>query len=189
MEHHHMEGHRGHQGHGGRYFGRGHIQYALLEILSEREMHGYQIMKELETRSAGMYIPSPGSIYPTLQMLEDQDFVQIVEVNGKKVYHITEAGRIYLRKKIDRQVAHHNSDKPYSFFQHDVPEDHLRISKSELLALIEQADAVAQNDPVKKIRMHKFYRHGVAKLRSIIDNSDGQGLSNIDGRSGGDASE
>ena len=79
-----------------RFFGRGDLKFALLELLVERPMHGYEMMKELQERSGGMYSASPGSVYPTLQMLEDRDFVTVSETDGKKVYTITDAGRAFL---------------------------------------------------------------------------------------------
>lgn len=81
---------------GGRFFGRGDMKYALLWLLQERPMHGYEMIKALEERSGGFYSPSPGSIYPTLQMLEEGGFVTSSEVEGKKVYTITDAGRALL---------------------------------------------------------------------------------------------
>ena len=77
-------------------FGRGDLKYALLALLQEQPMHGYEMMKALEERTRGMYAPSPGSVYPTLQMLEDRGFVTASEADGKKVYTITEAGRAFL---------------------------------------------------------------------------------------------
>ena len=79
-----------------RFFGRGDLKFALLELLIERPMHGYEMMKELQERSGGMYTASPGSVYPTLQMLEDRDFVTVSETEGKKVYTITDTGRAFL---------------------------------------------------------------------------------------------
>src|SRR6266852_3133281 len=76
-------------GEGGRFFGRGDVKFALLELLRERPMHGYEMMKALEEKSGGFYRPSPGSVYPTLQMLEDGGLVTSNEVEGKKVYSIT----------------------------------------------------------------------------------------------------
>ena len=81
---------------GGRFFGRGDMKYALLWLVQERPMHGYEMIKALEQRSGGFYSPSPGSIYPTLQMLEEGGFVTGSEVEGKKVYTITDAGRTLL---------------------------------------------------------------------------------------------
>ncbi|MEO7911254.1 MAG: PadR family transcriptional regulator [Roseiflexaceae bacterium] len=79
-----------------RFFGRGDLKFALLELLLERPMHGYEMMKELQERSGGMYTASAGSVYPTLQMLEDRDFVTVSEADGKKVHTITDAGRAFL---------------------------------------------------------------------------------------------
>ena len=59
-------------------------------------MHGYEMMKALQERSGGMYTASAGSVYPTLQMLEDRDFVTVSEADGKKVHTITDAGRAFL---------------------------------------------------------------------------------------------
>src|SRR5579872_5696222 len=69
---------------GGRFFGRGDMKFALLWLVQERPMHGYEMIKALEERSGGLYSPSPGSIYPTLQMLEEGGFVTGKEVEGKK---------------------------------------------------------------------------------------------------------
>jgi DNA-binding PadR family transcriptional regulator len=89
-------------GSGKRYFGRGSVKYALLELLEQENMHGYQMMKALEEQSGGTYKPSAGSIYPTLQMLRDQGFVEAAKEDGKKVFHITDAGRDYLREELAR---------------------------------------------------------------------------------------
>lgn len=94
-------------GEGGRFFGRGDMKFALLELLQERPMHGYEMMKALEEKSGGFYTPSPGSIYPTLQMLEEGGYVTGNEVEGKKVYSITDAGRAMLdeRQRNEEGVA------------------------------------------------------------------------------------
>lgn len=86
-------------GEGGRFFGRGDMKFALLQLLQERPMHGYEMMKALEEKSGGFYTPSPGSVYPTLQMLEDRGFVTSNEVDGKKVYSITDSGRSLLTER------------------------------------------------------------------------------------------
>jgi DNA-binding PadR family transcriptional regulator len=70
---------------------RGDMKFLLLEVLKEAPRHGYEIISELEQRFRG-YRPSPGSVYPTLQMLEEGGFVTGQEVDGKKVYTITQAG-------------------------------------------------------------------------------------------------
>ena len=73
--------------------GRGDIRTAILVALTEEPMHGYQIMKELGERSGGVWRPSPGSVYPTLQMLSDEDLVRSEPEGGKNVFHLTDSGR------------------------------------------------------------------------------------------------
>src|SRR5437764_6232636 len=98
--HHGPFGHGGPEGPGrGRFFGRGDMKFALLSLLQERPMHGYEMMKALEEKSGGFYSPSAGSIYPTLQMLEDRGLVTAQEAEGKKVYSITDAGRALLTEQ------------------------------------------------------------------------------------------
>lgn len=77
-------------------FERGDMRYVMLSLLGERPMHGYEIIRELERRFEGRYTPSPGSIYPTLQLLEDMGYVSSRQEDGKRVYMITEAGRSHL---------------------------------------------------------------------------------------------
>lgn len=75
---------------------RGDLKYVILGLLADEPMHGYEVIRRLEEESAGLYSPSPGSVYPTLQMLEDEGYVVSEPVDGKKVYRITEAGRAFL---------------------------------------------------------------------------------------------
>lgn len=72
---------------------RGDVRLAILYLLAEEPMHGYQIMSELSDRTDGIWQPSPGSIYPTLNQLEDEDLVRAEEHEGKKVYALTDEGR------------------------------------------------------------------------------------------------
>ena len=87
------------RGGGERFFGRGDLKYVILELLKEQPRHGYDIIRALEERARGMYRPSPGSVYPTLQMLEDLGYVTSTQQEGKKVYSITDEGRRYLAEQ------------------------------------------------------------------------------------------
>ncbi len=83
---------------------KGDVRAAVLTLLAERPMHGYQIIQEIEERRDGSWKPSPGSVYPTLQMLEDLGYVTASQQEGKKVYAITDEGRKYLdenRRSVD----------------------------------------------------------------------------------------
>jgi DNA-binding PadR family transcriptional regulator len=78
---------------GGTRMGRGDVRAAVLALLAEKPMHGYQIIQQIEERSGGSWKPSPGSVYPTLQLLADEGFIQAEESNGRKTYSLTEEGR------------------------------------------------------------------------------------------------
>ncbi len=83
---------RGAPGHGGRAR-RGDVRAAILALLSERPMHGYEIIQELVERTGGVWRPSPGSVYPTLQLLEDEGMVTHEEDRGKRSFSLTDEGR------------------------------------------------------------------------------------------------
>jgi DNA-binding PadR family transcriptional regulator len=86
-------------GPGERLFGRGDLKYVILELLKDQPRHGYDIIRALEERMRGYYRPSPGSVYPTLQMLEDLGYVSSSQHEGKKIYTITDEGRRYLEEQ------------------------------------------------------------------------------------------
>lgn len=71
---------------------RGDVRAAVLALLAERPMHGYQIIHEIEERSGGAWKPSAGSVYPTLQLLADEGLISAEEQNGRKTYSLTAAG-------------------------------------------------------------------------------------------------
>jgi DNA-binding PadR family transcriptional regulator len=80
---------------------RGDIRTALLAALAEGPGHGYDVMQTLEEKTGGAWRPSPGSVYPTLQLLEDEGLVRSYEREGKRVYEITDAGREESQRRID----------------------------------------------------------------------------------------
>ena len=89
---------------GGKRYGRrrsqmfesGEVKFVILRLLREKPRHGYEIIRALEERLGGCYTPSAGTVYPTLQLLEDQGYVRLEEQEGKKVYHITPEGERFL---------------------------------------------------------------------------------------------
>ena len=80
---------------------RGDIRIALLTVLVDGPAHGYELIQRLEERSGGRWKPSPGSVYPTLQLLEDADLVAASQRDDKRVYAITEAGQTELAKRVE----------------------------------------------------------------------------------------
>src|SRR4051812_43166078 len=85
-------GRGGHWGRGPRAR-RGDVRAALLVLLAEGPQNGYQLIQEIERRSEGVWKPSPGSVYPALQQLEDEGLVRSDETDGRKLFHLTDAGR------------------------------------------------------------------------------------------------
>ncbi|HET6810256.1 MAG TPA: helix-turn-helix transcriptional regulator [Acidimicrobiales bacterium] len=74
-------------------FGHGGLRLFLLMLLDEQPQHGYDLIKMVEDRFLGMYTPSAGTVYPRLQSLEDEGLIEHEEIDGRKVYRLTEAGR------------------------------------------------------------------------------------------------
>ncbi|MCB0116337.1 MAG: helix-turn-helix transcriptional regulator [Caldilineaceae bacterium] len=105
----HGHGQRG--GGGGRGGGRGRraqrgdARLIVLDALRDGAKHGYEIIKSLEERSAGQYVPSPGTVYPTLQFLEDQGLVSAQPEGERRVYQITEAGLAELEAQTEQITA------------------------------------------------------------------------------------
>lgn len=82
-----------------RFFRRGLLRYMMLKLINERPIHGYEIMKRFQDEFNGLYQPSSGAIYPILQAFEEQGYVNVEEMDGKKVYSITSKGKEFLKTK------------------------------------------------------------------------------------------
>lgn len=112
--HRHGEPERGFDGHGRRGFGRGFgegrgrlfdagdVKLVILRLLAEQPSYGYQLIKTMEQRLAGGYTPSPGVIYPTLTMLEEEGLASSLTENNKKIYSLTEQGTEFLESNKER---------------------------------------------------------------------------------------
>ena len=84
---------------------RGDVAPLLLRLLQEKPMHGYEIISTLEERSHGLWRPSPGSVYPTLQMLEEEGLLRSAEEGGRKIYHLTKDG--------EEAASHASKERPW----------------------------------------------------------------------------
>ena len=80
---------------------RGDIRTAVLAVLVEEPGHGYEVMQRLEAKSEGAWRPSPGSVYPMLQLLEDEGLVRSTERDGKRVFEVTDAGRAEAARRVE----------------------------------------------------------------------------------------
>jgi DNA-binding PadR family transcriptional regulator len=159
-------------GEGGRFFGRGDMKFALLELLQERPMHGYEMMKALEEKTGGFYTPSPGSIYPTLQMLEEAGMVTSNEIEGKKVYSITDAGRASLAERQKNQEGF--AGPPWMRWHghggHG-PKPEMQALKSEVAEtarLLAIAGRMSLQDPEKLARLRSIIERTRKELNTLI---------------------
>ena len=91
---------------GGRRMRRGDIRTALLNGLTDGPAHGYELIGRLEEKSGGTWRPSPGSVYPTLQLFEDEGLVRSEERDGKRVYELTDAGRTEAAERVEPRRRH-----------------------------------------------------------------------------------
>lgn len=102
------------KGRGGRA-GRGDLRTAILLLLNEEPMHGYQLMTEIGERTSGHWTPSPGAIYPTLSMLEDEELIDIAKQSGRNLASLTEAGS---------KLVEDNAEEWAGFFDSYAPHHH-----------------------------------------------------------------
>jgi DNA-binding PadR family transcriptional regulator len=91
---------------------RGDVRVALLLLLAEEPRNGYQLMQEIEERSGGRWRPSPGSVYPTLQQMEDEGLIRPIEREGTKLFELTEGGREHLESNAGEAPPWDADDDP-----------------------------------------------------------------------------
>jgi DNA-binding PadR family transcriptional regulator len=111
---------------------RGGVRYLVLEAIAGQPRHGYEIIQHIEQRAGGSYRPSPGVIYPTLQMLEELEHARVVEQDGRKVYAITDAGKTDLetnRSSVDEFYARFTEDQPWESYAEDFAELMKRVGR------------------------------------------------------------
>ena len=121
--------------HHARFFEKCDLKYVILDLVKDKPAHGYEIIRALEDRFHGFYSPSAGSVYPTLQLLEDMGYVTASEQDGKKVYSITEAGRQFLKERretMDKIKSHMKDWGEYGSHEqvHDVMHEMGHLARS-----------------------------------------------------------
>jgi DNA-binding PadR family transcriptional regulator len=110
---------------------RGEVRYLVLSAIRERPRHGYEIIQTIQELSHGQYRPSPGVIYPTLQMLEEVGHVRVTSNEERKAYAITEAGRLDLGANLDcvREFYQRFEDEPWEVHAEDFAETMKRVGR------------------------------------------------------------
>lgn len=124
---------------------RGQIRTALLAVLAEGPGHGYDVMQQLEDRTGGAWRPSPGSVYPTLQLLEDEGLVRSTERDGKRVFEITDAGRAEAASRVEEAGG-----APWELVSHGARRREVAQSMRQLVVAFRQIVEVGSADQVDR---------------------------------------
>jgi DNA-binding PadR family transcriptional regulator len=147
---------------------RGGVRFLVLDAIGDTPRHGYEIMAVIEERSGGAYRPSPGVVYPTLQLLEELGHVKVTERDDKKVYAITAAGT--------RELEEHRDDVA-NFYQQseDVWDGHPDALRDvmdrvrRLLRAFRRTAKRGQLTAAKLARVRAILDEAVQKLEALVD--------------------
>jgi DNA-binding PadR family transcriptional regulator len=177
-------GHGGHGGHGGpggfggggprgrgRRRRKGDVRAALLMLLIEEPMNGYQLMQTIEERSGGEWRPSPGSVYPSLSQLEDEGFIRATERDGTRVFEITDAGREHIAER-------HEEHAPWEEFANEAggnPRRQMRHAIGSTAAAAMQVAQVGDDKQVARaIETLEEARRGLYRILAEDQVEDGE---------------
>jgi DNA-binding PadR family transcriptional regulator len=144
---------------------RGNVRAALLALLGERPMHGYEMIQLLAERTNGMWQPSPGSVYPALQLLEDEGLISSQETEGKRLYSLTDQGRAEAERASAEQT-------PWEEFSDGIDPYHLRLraEAGQLFMALSQVGHVGRDD--QKARALGILADTRRKLYAILAEED-----------------
>lgn len=150
------------------WFESGDMKYVILKLLREKPMHGYEVMKALEEQTHGCYKPSPGTVYPTLQWLEDEGLVRGEDVEGKKVYSITDEGRQFLEenKSTVEDIFDRVEETLDSFFSDPMPEVTRLVGR--LVSQTYRAAWKLREDQEKRTKVAEVLERSVRELEELL---------------------
>jgi DNA-binding PadR family transcriptional regulator len=158
----------------GRKARRGDIRTAALLLLSEEPRNGYQIMQEVQERSDGVWRPSPGSTYPALQQLEDEGLIRARELDGRKLFELTDAGREYVKERGEDKPA------PWEQMSGDVSDEAHELGRlirevASAFAQVVKTGSEAQMGEARKV----LTRTRKDLYRILADGDPGEGDSEV----------
>ena len=153
-----------------RFFDNGEVRLALLSLLEAGPKHGYQLMKELQERAGGAYRASAGTVYPTLQQLEDEGMIASEKKEGRRVYSLTDAGRAELAAQPDAvRAIWERAEAAGDFAQHMNPRVML-LTASSLKPFLKAAWAAgewAEGDSKREEQLRKIIRRATEDLNDL----------------------
>ncbi len=148
---------------------RGGVRYLVLDALAERPRHGYEVISVIEERSRGGYRPSPGVIYPTLQLLDELQHARGVELEGRRVFEITDAGRVDLhahREEVDEFYARLLDD---SWDKHMENFGEVMRRLGRLFRTFKRASRRGRLSPSTMSRVREVVDEAIQKLEELLD--------------------
>ena len=149
-----------HRGRGGPRARRGDIRAAILALLDDRSMHGYEMIKEIEERTGGIWTPSAGSIYPTLQLLEDEGLIRGDEQDGKRRFELTDEGRERLAEQKDKE--------PWEAVSAGAPKEMVRLKRSLQQITVAVAQVIHSGTEEQKARVRELLEETRRKIYSVL---------------------
>jgi DNA-binding PadR family transcriptional regulator len=165
---------RGWKARAGRVFEQGDLKYVILRLLAEKPRHGYEIIKELEDRFGGSYAPSPGTVYPTLTMLEDLGYARAMpEEGGRKIYEITDEGRKHLEEHsatVD-DIFERIAKFVEGFF--DAPMSDLKRSMASLARATFYVASRSPNDRERLAKISEILKKAAAEIERLTQEEAG----------------
>lgn len=163
-----------------RMFEKGDVKYVILDLLAEKPRHGYEIIRELEARHGGFYSPSPGAVYPTLQMLEDLGHVTSVQQDGKRVYQITDEGRAFLSER--RETVDDIHERMRSRFAPWLDEEEVREFTDEMkefgrdirefAKLFARSQGQVWRDPARRERIREILKRTRQEIDEVLKGTE-----------------
>ncbi len=154
----------------GRKARRGDVRAAVLLLLAEEPRNGYTIMQELEERSGGAWRPSAGSIYPALQLLEDEGLIRSEQVDGRKLLHLTDAGRGLVEQRPQDQPA------PWDELAGDISDDvrgMMKVMKEAIVAVTQVVETGSATQRAEARRLLVNLRRDLYRI--LADGTDDEG--------------
>jgi DNA-binding PadR family transcriptional regulator len=149
---------------GGARARRGDIRATVLALLADRPMHGYEMIKEVEDRTGGAWTPSAGSIYPALQLLEDEGLITGSESAGRRRFELTDAGR--------KEQESREGDPPWEAVTAGYDPEFLRLRRSMLQLRGAATQALQGADSERLRRMRELLDETRRKIYAILAESD-----------------
>jgi DNA-binding PadR family transcriptional regulator len=148
---------------------RGVVRYLILDAIAQQARHGYEIIQAIEERSAGTYRPSPGVIYPTLQMLEELRHARVEEREARKVYAITAEGKRDLADHADevRDFYENAGDGSWEDFADDLRDLSSRVGR--MFKAIGRSARRGRLTPSTVKKLHAVLDEAIGKIEAIVD--------------------